>query len=183
MSKNWLLFKAYLLAGSLTFSGGMAMLPLIEQELCVKQQLIDRDTLYEYSTLAQTFPGVIALTNACFVGRKINGRSGMIAAGLGAILPAYLLMSLATVLYRFLPETGPILPALAAIRATSASFLFVAAFDLARHNLRDRQSAAIALLAFIATVFGLISAPYLIGLALVIGLLQAWHGQRQREVH
>ncbi len=96
MNKDWQLFKVYLMAGTFTFSGGMAMLPVIERELCQKRQLLPRDELYEYTTLSQTFPGVIALTNACFVGEKVNGKSGMLAAGLGAILPAFVLMLAAT---------------------------------------------------------------------------------------
>lgn len=32
MNKNFILLKIYLLAGAFTFSGGMAMLPLIERE-------------------------------------------------------------------------------------------------------------------------------------------------------
>ncbi|WP_461218247.1 chromate transporter [Lapidilactobacillus salsurivasis] len=179
MSKNWLLFKTYLLAGSLTFSGGMAMLPLVERELCTKHSVISRATLLEYSTLAQTFPGVIALTNACFVGRKINGRRGMLAAGLGAVLPAYVLMSAATILYQVLPNSGPVMTALAGIRATSASFLFVAAFDLARHNLTDRYSWLLAIAAFSLTITNLVGAPLLILGALACGLLQA--GRQQQE--
>ena len=132
MNKNFILLKIYLLAGAFTFSGGMAMLPLIERELCEKYGLIDKESLYEYTALSQTFPGVIALTNACFVGKKINGTNGMIFAGIGAILPAYILMSLATLLYQMLPQQGPVLSPLTAVRATSASFLFPPQFTLNR---------------------------------------------------
>ncbi|WP_442761052.1 chromate transporter [Paucilactobacillus nenjiangensis] len=40
MNKNMTLFKVYLLAGTFTFSGGMAMIPVIERELCDKLNLI-----------------------------------------------------------------------------------------------------------------------------------------------
>ena len=72
MNKNMTLFKVYLLAGTFTFSGGMAMIPVIERELCDKLNLITKKDLYEYTTLSQTFPGVIALTNACFVARFVK---------------------------------------------------------------------------------------------------------------
>lgn len=169
--KNWLLFKVYLFAGTFTFSGGMAMLSVIERELCVKHQLIERQTLYEYTTLAQTFPGVIALTNACFVGKKINGTPGMLAAGFGAILPAFVLMSVATGLYQSLPQQGVILSILAAIRAASAAFLFSAAYSLARYNLRDVTTILLAVGCFLLTLFNLVSAPLLIIAAGVVGIL------------
>ena len=50
MNKNMTLFKVYLLAGTFTFSGGMAMLPVIERELCDKLNLITKKDLYEYTT-------------------------------------------------------------------------------------------------------------------------------------
>ena len=181
MQTNWRLFKVYLLAGTSTFSGGMAMLPVLERELCQKSQLISKDDLYEYTTLAQTFPGVIALTNACFVGKKINGTSGMLVAGLGAILPAFVLMSAATMLYQQLPQTGVILSVLTGIRAASAGLLFSAAYTLARYNLRDFWSIFLALACFGLTLFNLLSAPTLIIIAAVVGLLVNW--SQRKEFH
>ncbi len=174
MKKNLILLKVYLLAGTFTFSGGMAMLPVIERELCKKYGLIDKKSLYDYATLAQTFPGVIALTNACFVGKKINGRSGMFFAGMGAILPAYVLMSAATLLYQMLPQQGPALNALAAVRATSASFLFAAAYTIAKHNLKSKINIAIALFCFVCTALHLIGVPLLIILSALVGILMVF---------
>lgn len=170
MKKNLVLLKVYLLAGAFTFSGGMAMLPVIERELCDRYGLIDKENLYEYTTLSQTFPGVIALTNACFVGKKINGTSGMLFAGIGAILPAYVLMSIATLLYQLLPQQGPILSALVAVRATSASFLFAAAYTIAKYNLKAKINIILAFSCFVFTVFNLIGAPILILLSAIIGV-------------
>lgn len=174
MKKNLILFKVYLLAGAFTFSGGMAMLPVIERELCRKYGLIDKESLYEYATLAQTFPGVIALTNACFVGKKINGTWGMFFAGIGAVFPAYALMSIATILYQLIPQEGPVLSALTAVRATSASFLFAAAFTIAKFNLKSKLNIALALFCFIFTVFNLLGAPLLILISALVGILMIY---------
>jgi len=45
VSATSILLKVYLLAGAFTFSGGMAMLPVIERELCEKHDLIDKKSL------------------------------------------------------------------------------------------------------------------------------------------
>lgn len=180
MQKNWLLFKIYLIAGTFTFSGGMAMLPVIEREVVTKHHLMSRDELYEYSTLAQTFPGVIALTNACFVGRKINGRSGMFWAGFGAVLPAFVLMLLATMLYQLIPQHGVTLAIMSAIRAASAAFLFSAAYSLARYNLHDWASILLALLCLVATLFSLASAPTLIIIAAALGIIGGYRKRGQQ---
>ena len=171
MNKNWLLFKVYFTAGSLTFSGGLAMLPMIQREVVDKYHLMDKNQLYEYSTLSQTFPGVIAVTNACFVGRKVNGVPGMFWAAFGAIFPAFAFMLLATMLYQIIPQKGIILSIMSAIRASSAAFLFSAAYTLARFNLKNTASILLAVLCLLASVFGLASAPTLIIIAGVVGVL------------
>lgn len=180
MKKNLILLKAYLVAGAFTFSGGMAMLPVIERELCDRYRMIDREKLYEYTTLSQTFPGVIALTNACFVGKKINGISGMLFAGIGAILPAYLLMSAATLLYQFLPQQGPVLSVLTAVRATSASFLFAAAYTIAQYNLKTKINILLAFSCFVFTALNLIGAPILIVLSALIGVFITYTGKGKK---
>ncbi|MBO3092880.1 chromate transporter [Schleiferilactobacillus harbinensis] len=171
MHKNWILFKVYLLAGTFTFSGGMAMLPVIERELVGKYHLIERDQLYEYATLSQTFPGVIALNNACFVGKKIGGTVGIIAASLGAILPAFVLMLAATIAYQMIPQEGVVLSIMAAIRAASAAFLFSTAYSLARFNLKDAPTIILAAVCFLLTVLNLANAPTLIVIAGIVGII------------
>lgn len=181
MTKNIILLKVYLMAGTFTFSGGMAMLPLIENELSEKRDLISKEDLHEYTTLSQVFPGVIALTNACFVGRKVNGWSGMFFAGFGAILPAYLLMSLATFFYQFIPASGPMFQALVAVRATSASFLFVACYSLTQFNIHNKRALMLALLAFTLTFFQIISAPFLIILGIAGGIISKLSKERKNK--
>lgn len=171
MHKNWILFKVYLLAGTFTFSGGMAMLPVIERELVGKYHLIERDQLYEYATLSQTFPGVIALNNACFVGKKIGSTVGIIAASLGAILPAFVLMLAATIAYQMIPQEGVVLSIMAAIRAASAAFLFSTAYSLARFNLKDAPTIILAAVCFLLTVLNLANAPTLIVIAGIVGII------------
>lgn len=170
MNKNWLLFKVYFLAGAFTFSGGLAMLPVIERDLVDKYKLISKEDLYEYSTLSNTFPGVIAVNSACFVGKKVNGVSGMLIAAFGAIFPAFALMLLATVLYQLIPQEGVFLAVLKTVRAASAAFLLNAAFSLAKYNLRDLPSLLIAGACLIFTIFNLVDAPKLIIAAGIIGV-------------
>lgn len=171
MKKNLILFKTYLLAGTFTFSGGLAMLPIIEKELCEKYELIDKESFYEYAALSQTFPGIIALNNAFLIGKKISGVSGMIFAGLAAVLPAYVLMALATMLYKLIPQNGTVMAAMTGVRASSAAFLFAAAYTTARYNLKSKINIFIAILCFVLTLFNLLDVPILIILSALIGIL------------
>lgn len=171
MNKNFILFKTYLLAGTFTFSGGLAMLPIIEKDLCEKYKLISKEDFYEYAALSQTFPGIIALNNAFLVGKKINGLSGMILAGIAAVLPAYVLMAIATLLYQLIPKSGPVIAAMTGVRAASAAFLFAAAYTTARYNLKSKINIFIAAFCFIFTLFHLLDVPVLIIISAIVGLV------------
>lgn len=171
MKKNLVLLKAYLIAGTFTFSGGMAMLPVIERELVTKHHFLSKEELFESSLISQTLPGVIALTNACFVGKKVNGTIGMIFASFGVIFPAYSLMTLASILYTNLPDSSAILAFLTGVRATSASFLFATTFSLGRYSIKNTKDLLFCIFILLLISSQLFSSPIIILLTIIIGFI------------
>lgn len=166
-----LLFKSFLIAGTLTFSGGVAMIPQLRKDLAENKKLISTEEFDEYATIAQTLPGVIALTTACFIGKKCNGIRGLIWAAIGTVLPAYTIMLLATILYGFIPNEGPAIMALTGIRATAGAFVFAAGVSLAKHNLKDRLSWVIACFSFLMIALFNVSAPYVLLISAIAGII------------
>ncbi len=180
--KNMLLFRVYFLTSLFTFTGGIAMLSTLKREICDKYQLMDEKDFYNYAAISQTLPGVIGINNACFVGKKINGYSGMITAAFSVILPAFVFMLVATLLYQLLPKDGPIYFALAAIRAISAAFIFSAALTIARLNLKSVVNIVIAVICFVGIIFALLGALELIIIAILIGLVMGFLENRKKSV-
>lgn len=156
-------------AGTFTFAGGLAMLPVIEKDVVEKYQLMPREDFLEYATLAQTLPGVIALNCSCFVGRSAGGFFGMLAAGLGATFSAFVLMILATILLQFVPQEGPVAGAFMGIRAASAALVLSAAFTLGRHNLKSSFAVVVMIAALVLVLFADVSAPLVVLAAGVAG--------------
>lgn len=153
------------------------MLPAIERDLVEKHRLLERDKFLEYATLAQTLPGVIAVNCATLVGRSAAGTLGMLAAGLGAILPAFVFMIAATILAGMLPQEGWLLGAMRGVRAASAALVLAAAFTLGRHNVKDAFAVVAALAAFLLVTAGKLAAPIVVLLAGAAG----WIYQRVRR--
>ncbi len=168
--KCWAVFITFLKASTFTFAGGLAILPAIEKDLVEKYQLLSKDEFMEYATLSQTLPGVIALNCATLVGRKAAGFLGMLAAGLGAIIPAFSLMIVATVLVNMIPQEGWFLGAMRGIRAASAALVLSAAFSLGRHNVKSVFAVIVMLAAFALVIFG-VSAPLVVVLAGAAGFV------------
>lgn len=176
----WGLFKIFFKAGTFTFAGGLAMLPVIEKDVVENYQFCDRETFMEYATLSQSLPGVIALNCAAFVGRHAGGTLGMLVAALGSTISAFILMLAATVAIGFLPEAGPVVSAMECIRAASAALVLAAAFSLGRHNIKSFFSIVVMLAAFTAIAVFSISTPLVVLSAGAVGYLYQQFYLRKR---
>ncbi|HBN80532.1 MAG TPA: hypothetical protein DD433_04035 [Ruminococcaceae bacterium] len=174
------MFLIFFKAGTFTFAGGLAMLPVIEKDVVEKYRLMPREDFLEDATLSQTLPGIIALNCASFVGRYAAGTAGMLAAGFGATFSAFVIMLAATILLQFIPQHGPVVGAFRGIRAASAALVLSAAFSLGRYNLKSIFSVAVMLAAFALILFANISSLIVILAAGVIGCLFRWIISRRK---
>ncbi len=84
------IFKTFFKVGTLLLGGGYVILPLLQSELVDKRDWIDNEELCEYYALGQSVPGVIAVNMSAFVGYKLMGFWGAVAAMLGIVAPSFL---------------------------------------------------------------------------------------------
>ena len=168
-SMLWPLFVIFFKAGTFTFAGGLAMLPVIEKDVVEKYRMLSKDDFLEYATLSQTLPGVIAVNCASFVGRSAAGTIGMVVASIGATVSAFFLMVAATIATQYIPQTGPAIGALRCIRAASSALILSAAFTLGAHNLKSTFAVLVTLAAFASVAFFRISTPMVVLGAGIVG--------------
>ena len=96
------LFLSFAKVGVMTFGGGYAMLPMLQREIVERRGWATDEELTDYFAIGQCTPGVIAVNTATFVGRKMGGIAGGIAATLGVVFPSLVIITLlATVLKSF----------------------------------------------------------------------------------
>ena len=93
------LFVSFLQIGALSFGGGYAAMPLIEAQIVTAHGWLDLSEFANLVTIAEMTPGPIAVNAATFVGTKLAGVPGALAATLGCILPACILVTLIARLY------------------------------------------------------------------------------------
>ena len=82
------------------------MLSMVEKAVVDKKHWIPSDEFWDMIAIVQSLPGVFAVNTALYVGHRINGVRGAVAAMLGAIIPSItIILLLATVFreYRDLP--------------------------------------------------------------------------------
>lgn len=91
------LFWTFFKIGAFTFGSGYAMIPMIEKEVVDRRKWFDKDDFYDQFALASSAPGPFALNTAVFVGYKLKGWWGSLAAVLGAVLPSFVIILLIAV--------------------------------------------------------------------------------------
>lgn len=129
------LFVSFLKIGAFSFGGGYAALPLIQEEVVTLNQWLSMTEFTDLITISQMTPGPIAVNSATFVGIKIAGIPGAVAATLGCILPSCIIVTSLAYLYikyRKLDSLQGVLkmlrPAVVAMIATAGVSILVSAF-------------------------------------------------------
>ena len=111
------LFITFFKIGAFTFGGGYAMIPLIQHEVTEKNKWITNDDILEIVAIAESTPGPIAVNSATFVGYKVCGVLGSIAATLGVVIPSFLIMLCVFFLLDQFNDLPPVKYAFMGIRA------------------------------------------------------------------
>ena len=88
------LFLTFLKIGAFTFGGGYAMIPLIQKETVESKKWITDDDILEIIAIAESTPGPIAVNSATFVGYRVAGYFGALAATFGVVLPSFVVITL-----------------------------------------------------------------------------------------
>ena len=128
------LFLSFLQIGAFSFGGGYAAMPLIQSQIVNLHHWLDFKEFTDLITISQMTPGPIAINSATFVGTKIAGIPGAIAATLGCILPSCILVTSIAYFYlkyrhlRFLQNIlNHLRPAVVALIATAGVTIMISA--------------------------------------------------------
>lgn len=93
------LFLSFLQVGALSFGGGYAAMPLIQEQVVNLHGWLSMKAFTDLITIAEMTPGPIAVNSATFVGMQIAGPLGAIIATLGCILPSCIVVTLLAYIY------------------------------------------------------------------------------------
>ena len=86
------LFTTFFKIGLFTFGGGYAMIPLIEREVVQRFRWLEGTEFVDLLAIAQSAPGVFAVNMSVFIGNKLRGTRGALAAALGCVLPSVIII-------------------------------------------------------------------------------------------
>lgn len=93
------LFWAFFQIGILSFGGGMATLPLIQQQIVDGYGWLSMTEFTDLVTISQMTPGPIALNASTFVGTQVAGLPGALVATLGCVTPSCIIIAILAFIY------------------------------------------------------------------------------------
>lgn len=93
------IFYVFLKIGIVLVGGGYVILPLLNSEIVEKKKWMSYDEILDKFCISQCLPGIIVANTALFVGYKLRGIAGAIAAIVGVTISAFvIIISLANIL-------------------------------------------------------------------------------------
>ena len=86
------LFLTFFKVGLFTFGGGYAMISVISHEVVEKRKYISSDEFADVVAIAESTPGPIAINSSTYIGYRVGGLLGSIAASLAVCLPSFIII-------------------------------------------------------------------------------------------
>lgn len=108
------------------------MIPLIEHDVVEKNGWLRKDEFLDLLAVAQSAPGVFAVNMAVFVGYKLRGKRGALAASFGCVLPSVVIILLIALFFRRFRHIEVVNNIFMGIRPVVVALIAVPVFNVAR---------------------------------------------------
>ena len=117
MSALLLLFLEFLKMGALTFGGGYAMIPFIE-ETVLRHDWMTTTELVDFIAVSESTPGAFAVNISTYVGSEVEGLLGALLATIGLVLPPFLIIILIAKVYERIKSNTLVQGAMLGLKST-----------------------------------------------------------------
>lgn len=179
--KLWVLFLTTLYISAFTFGGGFVIVTFMKHKFVDELHWIDEQEMLDFTALAQSCPGAIAVNAAILVGWNVYGFAGMIVATLGTILPPMIILSVVSFFYAIFSTNVWVAVVLKGMQAGVAAVILDAACSLGESVLKEKSNLSIFIMtaAFVCDFFLGVNVVYIILVAACIGIIQfIWYQYR-----
>ncbi len=93
------IFLTMLKIGAFTFGGGYAMIALLENEFVSKKKWIERSEFLDMVAISESTPGPVAINMATYLGYKVSGFFGSLAATVAVAIPSFFIIYVISIFF------------------------------------------------------------------------------------
>ncbi|NBI28010.1 chromate transporter [Chengkuizengella marina] len=135
-----------------TFGGGYAMIPAIEKEIVDNRKWLNETEMSDVLSISGSAPGGIGINAATFIGYRLHGIKGSIAAVVGMSLPTFLIVFILGLFFSFFSDNEKVNAAFKGIQIAIIALVSYAGYKMAKTSIYDKST----FLTLIITLFLLI---------------------------
>lgn len=169
-----------------TFGGGYVIVPLMKRSFVDKLGLLSEKEMLDYTAVAQSAPGAVAINTSILVGMKIGGVLGAAVTLFATILPPLIIISVIALIYELVIGNAIVLAVLRGMRAGICAVIADAVISMIATVTKDfRKNSPLAWLriaimpvAFVAAFVLKVNAALIVLAGAVIGIAAALIGRR-----
>lgn len=173
LKKYLLLFLCSLRISAFTFGGGYVIVTLMKQQFCDKLGWLSEEEMLDYTALAQSSPGAIAVNAAILVGYRVAGVAGAAVATLGTVIPPLVLLCAISFVYEWFISIEAIRFLLLGMQAGVIAVICDVVVNLTRSIWREGKWIAIvtAVVALLAVVLFSVNVMLIVVACGILGVL------------
>lgn len=171
MKELFEIFKVAFRVGLFTFGGGYAMLPILQREVVETRGWVTEEEVLDYYAIGQCLPGIIMVNTMIFVGQKRKGTAGGIAAALGTVCPALIIITLIAALLTNFADVPAVKNAFAGIRVCVCVLIFNAVLKLWKSSIIDWKCLVLFLAVAVCSLLTNITPVVFVIFAAVVGIV------------
>lgn len=156
--------------GWISFGGTAGHIAIMHDYLVDKRKWISNSRFFHALSLCMLLPGPEAQQLAIYIGWKLHGKKGGIAAGTLFVLPSMLILLILSIIYVKFGALPVIAAMFSGLKPAVVALIIVAVVKVARKAITGPLQIAMATIAFAAIFFFNISLPVVIGVTIILAL-------------
>lgn len=180
MISYWQIFLVFAKIGAFTIGGGMAMIPLIQNEI-VRRGWMKEEDFPDIIALSQSAPGLLAVNIAIFTGYRLKGSKGSIVATIASVLPSIIIILLIAMLFTGYQDNPTVISIFKGIRPVVVALIAVPMVQMARKSNRRWWSYLISAAVLVLVGVLKVSPIYILIVVIVISYTAARFADKIRR--
>lgn len=168
------LFVSMLQISAFTFGGGYVIVSLMKKKFVDEYGYLTEQEMLDFTALAQSCPGAIAINAAILAGMRVAGLPGALCAVAGTVIPPLVTLSVISVFYSAFAGNPYVALVLSGMQAGVAAVLCDVVLSMGSGVLRQKSllKNAVMVIAFIAVYAFKVSVITVILCAALVGVAQ-----------
>jgi chromate transporter len=172
--------KVWAKIGLVSFGGPAGQIALMHRVLVEERRWIDEPRYLNALNFCMLLPGPEAMQLATYVGWRLHGVKGGLAAGLLFVVPGALVVLTLSALYAAFGKLPLVEALFVGIKAAVLAIVVEALLRIARRSLKGNVEWLIAGAAFVAIFFFAVPFPLIVLAAAIVGFLRSTDGATPR---